>query len=159
MIHICYHFKVQLLLIHKSITELEKLWMKQHTLKEVSPSVFFFSFCTTCYKQFAVLLLKSRALRRPSLKVTTMGPQPLWSNKVHIFWEVHKILRNLHLTFDWHYKSKVEISQNFVAFPEYMSINTIFISLQHSISKVSSRRVTFCNELWNQIAVVCVIHW
>ena len=41
-VHICYHFKVQLLLIHKSITELEKLWMKQHTLKEVSPSVFFF---------------------------------------------------------------------------------------------------------------------
>ena len=25
------------------------------------------------------------------------------SIKVHIFWEGHKILRNLHLTFDWHY--------------------------------------------------------
>ena len=24
-------------------------------------------------------------------------------NKVHIFWEGHKILKNLHLTFDWHY--------------------------------------------------------
>ena len=24
-------------------------------------------------------------------------------NKVHIFWEGHKILLNLHLTFDWHY--------------------------------------------------------
>ena len=23
--------------------------------------------------------------------------------KVHIFWEGHRILRNLHLTFDWHY--------------------------------------------------------
>ena len=23
--------------------------------------------------------------------------------KLHIFWEGHKILRNLHLTFDWHY--------------------------------------------------------
>ena len=23
--------------------------------------------------------------------------------KVHIFWEGHKILRNLSLTFDWHY--------------------------------------------------------
>ena len=23
--------------------------------------------------------------------------------KVHIFWEGHKILRNLHLTFSWHY--------------------------------------------------------
>ena len=30
----------------------------------------------------------------------------IWWNlffvKVHIFWEGHKILRNLHLTFDWH---------------------------------------------------------
>ena len=25
------------------------------------------------------------------------------SIKVHIFWEGHKILRNLHFTFDWHY--------------------------------------------------------
>ena len=23
--------------------------------------------------------------------------------KVHVFWEGHKILRNLHITFDWHY--------------------------------------------------------
>ena len=41
--------------------------------------------------------------------------------KGNIFWEGHKILQNLHLTFDWHYmdKSKVEISQNFVASSEY----------------------------------------
>ena len=26
-----------------------------------------------------------------------------FSCKVHIFWEGHKTLRNLHLTFDWHY--------------------------------------------------------
>ena len=26
--------------------------------------------------------------------------------KVHIFWEGHKILQNLHLTFDWHYIGK-----------------------------------------------------
>ena len=26
-----------------------------------------------------------------------------YSIKVHIFWVGHKILRNLHLTFDWHY--------------------------------------------------------
>ena len=33
------------------------------------------------------------------------------------------MLQNLHLTFDWHYigQSKVEISQNFVAFSEYMN--------------------------------------
>ena len=49
--------------------------------------------------------------------------------KVHIFWEGHKILQNLHLTLDgttWD-KSKVEISQNFVAFSEYMNFTTIQI--------------------------------
>ena len=44
-----------------------------------------------------------------------------WINflcKVHIFWQGHKILWNLHLTFVCMYvdKSKVEISQTFVAF-------------------------------------------
>ena len=39
--------------------------------------------------------------------------------KFRIFWEYHKILRNLHLP----YKRKVEISQNFVAFSEYMNFN------------------------------------
>ena len=44
-------------------------------------------------------------------------------NKVHIFWEGHKILRNLHRRFDPYYidKSTVEISQKFVAFSEYMN--------------------------------------
>ena len=28
--------------------------------------------------------------------------------KVHIFWEGHKILQNLHLTFDWHYIGQKE---------------------------------------------------
>ena len=46
--------------------------------------------------------------------------------KVHIFWEGHKILRNLHLNFVYSTnvstdKSKMEISQNFVAFSEYMN--------------------------------------
>ena len=43
--------------------------------------------------------------------------------KVHIFWEGHKILQNLHLTFVLCsvVKSKVKISQNFVAFSEYMN--------------------------------------
>ena len=44
--------------------------------------------------------------------------------KVHIFWEGHNFLRNLHLL-DLSYvvtvKSTVEISQNFVAFSEYMN--------------------------------------
>ena len=49
--------------------------------------------------------------------------------KVHIFWEGHKILRNLHLTFGCKYvtnldKSKVKISQSFMAFSEYMNFNS-----------------------------------
>ena len=49
-----------------------------------------------------------------------------------MFWKGHKILQNLHITFDWHCildKSKVEISQNFVAFSEYMSFTTNFAQL------------------------------
>ena len=39
-------------------------------------------------------------------------------------WKGHKILRNLHITFDWRYikdKSKVKILQNFVTFSEYVN--------------------------------------
>ena len=39
--------------------------------------------------------------------------------KVHIFWESHKILRNLHRRFDHFYIG--QISQKFVAFSEYMN--------------------------------------
>ena len=43
--------------------------------------------------------------------------------KVHIFWEGHKILRNLHLSNVVPVKSTVDISQNVVAFSEYMNFN------------------------------------
>ena len=40
--------------------------------------------------------------------------------KVHIFWKGHNILRNIHLIFVCTVdKSKVEISQDFVAVSEY----------------------------------------
>ena len=45
-------------------------------------------------------------------------------DKVHIFWDGHKILQNLHLTsYVVPVKSKVKISQNFVAFSKYMNFN------------------------------------
>ena len=45
--------------------------------------------------------------------------------KVHMFWEGHKILRNLHLlSYVVPVKSEVKISQNFVAFSEYMNFNS-----------------------------------
>ena len=33
--------------------------------------------------------------------------------KVHIFWEGRKILRNLHLTFDWHYIDRTKVRLRF----------------------------------------------
>ena len=47
----------------------------------------------------------------------------VWTCKVYIFWEGNKILQNLHRRFDWHYIGQitVEISQNFVAFSEYIN--------------------------------------
>ena len=55
--------------------------------------------------------------------------------KVHIFWEGHKILQNLHLTFvlSSAFKSKVEISQNFVAFSEYMNFTKSWLFFWTSI--------------------------
>ena len=48
--------------------------------------------------------------------------------KVHIFWEGHKILQisTLLLSYVVPVKSKVEISQNCVAFSEYMNFNVIY---------------------------------
>ena len=52
-------------------------------------------------------------------------------SKVHIFWELAtkwaKISILLFITFYWHYigQNKVEILQNFVAFPEYMNFKKV----------------------------------
>ena len=57
-----------------------------------------------------------------SIDVENESKSTLEKGKVHIFWEGHKILRTLHLTFDYSTCSqKVKISQNFVAFSEYMN--------------------------------------
>ena len=42
----------------------------------------------------------------------------LTAGKVYLFWEGHNILQNLYCTYD---KFMVDISQNFVAFSEYMN--------------------------------------
>ena len=60
--------------------------------------------------------------------------------KVHIFWEGHKILQNLHLilmTVCTAVKSKVKISQNFVACSEYMNFTRVkILALQRKDWKV-----------------------
>ena len=62
-------------------------------------------------------------------------------DKVHIFWEGHKILRNLPLTVCTVVKSKGKISQNFVAFSEYMNFIE-FINVVNKIRQISCQTWT-----------------
>ena len=80
------------------------------------------------------------------------------SGKIHKCWAGHKILRTLHLTFDWHYigQIKVKISQNFVAFSEYMNFNRglfeekSFASVRPKIGGINFRIVgpAVCTDFW-----------
>ena len=67
-----------------------------------------------------------------------------WSFKVHIVWEGHKFLPNLHRS---SVKCTVEISQNFVAFSKYMSFNQVHSGfLEHWNSQKS-----VCN-IWQRFS-------
>ena len=46
-------------------------------------------------------------------------------HKVHIFWEGHKILRNFHLTFDWHYIGQI-IDGDFTKFCGLLRIYELY---------------------------------
>ena len=58
--------------------------------------------------------------------------------KVHIFWEGHIILRNLHLTFDWHFigQNYGEDFESFVAFSEYMNFMKNIFTIADSWSEL-----------------------
>ena len=82
--------------------------------------------------------------------------------KVHIFWEGHKIFRNLHLTFvlcSASQKSKVEISQNFVAFSEYInfkqqSLHRNLFYFQRNLFRNSLLHKT-SDDVLNNLAGIC----
>ena len=61
--------------------------------------------------------------------------------KVHIFWEGHKILENLAPV-----KSKVEISQNFVAFLEYMNFNKKIIKAEKTFYLIG--------DIWSNLYII-----
>ena len=63
-----------------------------------------------CRNDELSLLFTNRLSATRYIKFKRMGMteilRRIWlfsANKVHIFWEGHKILQNLHLTSDWHY--------------------------------------------------------
>ena len=68
---------------------------------------------------------------------------PLCCIKVHIFWEGHKICKifTLLLTVCTVVKSKVKISQNFVAFSEYMNFKELGDSRIPGTSRLISVKI------------------
>ena len=47
------------------------------------------------------------------------------SVKIHIFWEGHKVLRNIHQLFDWQYIGQV-IGEDFVKFCDLFRIYELY---------------------------------
>ena len=92
----------------------------------VADNVFFVGCCSLIDKQAlknAFNLAKILEILNNLLQIFKHIPDHMMVFfKVRVFLEGHKILRNLHLTFVLcsAIKSQVEISQNFVAFSEYI---------------------------------------
>ena len=100
-------------LVHCTVLTLESL-DRAH-----SQSIMKSTLVTTWFEEEKKLCTKMNKL------VSTQKIYTYSTFKVHIFWEGHKSLRNLHLllsvcTVD---KSKVDILQNFVAFSEWTNFN------------------------------------
>ena len=106
--------------------------------------------------------------------------------KVHIFWEAHKILRNLHrrfvlktvqvdfvvntvlIQYCFYYeiysnilyvvpvKSVVEMSQNFVAFSEYMNFIYVYCKWNFKPKISSIFHFEFVNEVWISALQWCI---
>ena len=97
---------------------------------------------------------------------------PLWRHKtghfkVHIFWEGHKILQNLHRRFDWHY-SQVSIKQAaclttyvhmyyfFCCISQWLKTKCQislfwFLLLSYNLKRKKSQNVPSFFELWQKI--------
>ena len=69
------------------------------------------------------------------------------SGKVHIFWEGHKILRNLHLTFDCMYCNQ-KLGEDFANFCGLLRIYELYVSTR-KISKFKSILTWNCGGVKN----------
>ena len=64
----------------------------------------------------------------PSIEIiveTNQNSSKIVSYKVHIFWEGHKILPNLHQLFDWHYIGQI-IGGDFAKFCGLLRIYELY---------------------------------
>ena len=115
-----------------------------------------FRFCypivASPFKIFSILWLLSG---NPILKIQSVNL--VWSSCIEfIFWEGHKILRNLPLTFDYStmywvhtVKSKGKISKNFVAFSEYSNFK-----IMHQSICILDLNVWRINWIWVSVDIL-----
>ena len=95
----------------------------------------------------AILKVQLKSVKQDDIQPRKIGMVKKNHVKVHIFRKGHKILQNLHLTFDWHYIGQ-KTSQNFVAFSEFMNFKS---SLLVFFSKII---LTFCENIFEIIRTI-----
>ena len=124
------------------------IFPKQYNFKKENKTFFVICFwtrsirCTTTESNIKLAIVIAQLLKNwrqkfHILKTILICAPRICLFKVHIIWEGHKILRNLPLTFDCStVKSKGKISQNFVAFSEYMNFKAMKYSYWASLATV-----------------------
>ena len=103
------HLAVQITMVLHSlfqptVMKLSDAWRNSSRMSSQSWQMMLWSYLTT--------YLNIRLLRRSLVGGCTkhrFDPKscPMFSYKVHIFWEGHKILQNLHQLFDWQYIGQI----------------------------------------------------
>ena len=76
------------------------------------------------------LLLSLKFVFRKATKIDEMFIVDL-TLKVHIFWEGHKILQNLHQSFDWQYIGQI-IGGDFAKFCGLLRSYELYAEIQHT---------------------------
>ena len=89
---ICWVAKLEMLSL-TLITSMKNLILSSQILHSIYLCIIFRCNFAICHKNYYLLYYYT------TTTYTSSSPYC----KVHIFWEGHKILQNLHLTFDWHY--------------------------------------------------------
>ena len=69
---------------------------------------------------------------------------PIVVCKVHIFWEGHKILRNLHLTFDCMYGSQ-KLDEDFAKFCGLLGMYELYLAKYLKL-----------RSIWNCLSIICL---
>ena len=101
--HLCTEISKRRTIIHTTVSNVIQqptAWTNVDHLKNVTDIVWRFSTLLLWFFVGCFLCWLDRYMQTTLVQNNAKGLQTIFSYKVHIFWEGHKILRNLHLTFD-----------------------------------------------------------